>query len=353
MLKLLTIHDKTEWNFYVKNSAEYDFYHTWHYHSLDTSDSPILVVYIENENYIAFPLIKRQIPGTVYCDLTCVYGYTGPISNKRMEQLEDSLMENFKVAFLDCLKAENCVSVFSRLHIFFKQPLLLERFGGICDNGLSVVLDLSVSIEAQRKKYRQSTMDVIKRSWKRGFRLIEEKGEDAIALFFDAYKENMERIGASGYYLFNDEYFKKITNTDEYDARIFIVYDGDKVMAGTIVMLTNGIIEGHLLGTRTEYIRFSPFKFLVDEISVIGRSLGMRYYNLGSGIGYKQDTLFFGKLGFSDLTMDYKSWRFIVNPEIYQQLLDDKGIDKNLDVDFFPLYRYNPPVTVLSEGKEN
>ena len=353
MLKLLTIHDKTEWNYYVKNSAEYDFYHTWHYHSLDTSGSPILVVYIENENYIAFPLIKRQIPGTEYFDLTCVYGYTGPISNKKMEQLEESLIENFRAAFLDFLKSENCVSVFSRLHPFFKQPLLLERFGGIYDNGLTVVLDLSISIEAQRKKYRRSTLDSIKRAWKKGFLLKEEKGEDAIALFFEVYKENMDRIGASDYYLFNEEYFSKITNTDEYDARIFMVYDGDKVMASTIVMLTNGIIQAHLLGTRTEYMKVSPFKFLVDEITVIGRSLGMRYYNLGGGIGYKQDSLFFGKLGLSDLTMDYKSWRFIIHPEIYQQLLDDKGIDKNLEVDFFPLYRYTPMLIVSSEEKEN
>jgi hypothetical protein len=79
----------------------------------------------------------------------------------------------------------------------------------------------------------------------------------------------------------------------------------------------------------------------------------MHYYILGGGIGYKQDSLFFGKLGLSDLTMDYKSWRFIANSEIYQQLLDNKGIDKNLDVDFFPLYRYNPMAIASSKGQEN
>jgi hypothetical protein len=340
MIKLLTIHDKLEWTAYVHKAAEYDFYHTWHYHALETGSLPTLFVYQEEENFIAFPLLKRSIPGSDHYDFSCVYGYPGPFSNKKMDALDGSLTENFKHAFLSFLSDENCISVFSRMHPFFNQQLLLEKFGGVYENGRTVVIDLTESIEDQRKRYRQSTMDSVRHGWKKRFKVKEEKGPEAASLFVSIYTENMNRVGASDSYLFNEAYITEILSTHEYDARMLTVYDGDKPICSTIIVFTNGIIQAYLLGTRSEYVQQSPAKFLADEISVMGRSLGMRYYNLGGGIGFKEDNLFKWKLGFTDFCLDYKSWRFIANPIIYQELLDKKNIDKNADIDFFPLYRY-------------
>jgi hypothetical protein len=341
MTKLITIQNKPEWVTYVRNAAEYDFYHTWHYHSLEVTGKPILFVYQEQEDYIAYPFIKREIPGSDYYDLTCVYGYSGPISNKKMDELNDSLVENFMPAFLNFLSEEKCISVFSRLHPFFNQHKLMEKFGGVHENGPTVALDLSVSIEDQRKKYRQSTMDAIKHAWKKGYTVKQEKGEAAIATFLKIYTETMLRVGASESYLFNDAYFARILNTTEYDARILMVYDGNTVMCATIITFTNGIIQAHLMGTLTAYLHKSPAKLLVDEITIIGRELGMRYYNLGGGLGFKKDAIFTWKTAFSDLQLDFRSWRFIANPTVYQHLLDEKGIDRDAAIDFFPLYRYN------------
>ena len=341
MIKLLTIHDKLEWTSYVQKAAEYDFYHTWHYHALETGEGiPLLFVYQEHDDYIAFPLLKRPIPGSDLYDLGSVYGYTGPFSNKKMDELGNSLKENFKHAFQDFLIDGKYVSVFTRMHPFFKQQLLLEKFGGIYENGRTVVIDLSESIEEQRNKYKQSTMDEIKHAWNKGFKVKQERGPEAIALFVKIYLENMNRVGASPYYFFNQEYFNKILNTPEYDARLITAYDGDIAICSTIIMFTNGIIQAHLIGTLNEYLHHSPAKFMADEISVLGRSLGMRYYNLGGGLGFKEDALFKWKLGFTEHCLDYKSWRYIANPTIYQELLDKKDIDKNANIDFFPLYRY-------------
>ena len=342
MIKLFTIHDRLEWTSYVHKAAEYDFYHTWHYHMLepDTSGSPTLLVYQEQDNFIAFPFLKRVIPESDLFDLSCVYGYSGPFSNRKMEDLDDTFTENFKDAFLNFLSQEKYVSVFSRMHPFFKQQLLLEKFGGVHENGRTVVIDLSESIEEQHKKYRQSTMDAVKHAWKRGFKIKEETGPEAIELFTSIYTDNMKRVHASDYYFFNEEYFEKILNTPEYDARLLTAYDGDIAICSTIVMFTSGIIQAHLIGTRSGYEHHSPAKFMADEISVIGRVSGMSYYNLGGGLGFKEDALFKWKLGFTDHCLDFKSWRYIVNPAKYQELLDKKNIDKNADIDFFPLYRY-------------
>jgi hypothetical protein len=345
MTKVLTIFDRQEWTNYIRGAAEYDFYHTWHYHNLENSlennSRPLLFVYQKDDDYIVFPLLERKIPETEFFDLTCVYGFSGPVSNKKMESLEDSFIESFKDAFISFLVDGNYISIFIRMHPFYKQQTLLNKFGGVHSNGKTVVIDLLKSIDDQRKDYRQSTMDSIKHAWKKGYRVAEEKGADALAIFTNIYNESMKRVGAADSYLFNDQYFASICNTNEYDARVLMVYDGDTIMSSTIITFTNDIIQAHLVGTRAEYLHKSPTKFLVDEITLIGRREGMRYYNLGGGLGYKHDNLFEWKSAFSNLHFEFNTWRYIANPAIYQNLVAKKGIINNAEIDFFPLYRYS------------
>jgi len=344
MTKVLTILDRLEWTKYIRGAAEYDFYHTWHYNNLESclesKARPLLFVYQQGDDYVAFPLIERKIPGTEFFDLTCVYGFSGPVSNKKMESLEGSFADNFKDAFVAFLADGNYISVFIRMHPFYKQQKLLDKLGGVYSNGKTVVIDLFKSIDDQRNDYRQSTMDSIKHAWKKGFRVVEEKGKEALAVFTDIYNESMKRVGATDSYLFNDQYFANICNTNEYDARILMVYDGVTVMSSTIITFTNDIIQAHLVGTRAEYLHKSPTKFLVDEITLIGRREGMRYYNLGGGLGYKHDKLFEWKAAFSNLHFEFNTWRYIANPIVYQNLLAQKGIKNDPEIDFFPLYRY-------------
>lgn len=339
MRKLITLFQKKQWIAYVKGCVEYDFYHTWYYHTLDQSGDPMLFIYEEGENYIALPLIKRKISDSPFSDLGSVYGYTGPISNRKFEDLEESLMDNFKSSFLDFLDKEHNVSVFSRLHPLFNQYLLIEKFGGLYKNGRTVAIDLTISLEQQRKKYRKSTYQYIKKAWRNGYSIKETKDPEDISAFFDIYTENMRRIEAEDYYFFNKQYFIDLISTDEFDCRLILVYAGDKIICGSIITCTCSIIEAHLVATLTKYLHASPAKFLTDEISILGRKLGMKYYHLGGGLGFKEDTLFNWKAGFSDLFLEYKSWRYVANEGEYNFLVNHVGIDPTDNIDYFPLYR--------------
>lgn len=339
MTHLITIQQKEKWAEYVQSSLEHDFYHTWYYHSLDKSGDPILFVQQEGKNFIALPLLKRKINNSLLFDLTSVYGYTGPISNQKFEELDEDLMEDFKTEFLRFLKTEGNISVFSRLHPFINQELLMKKFGGIYQNGKTVAIDLTISLEAQRAKYRETVAASIKQSRKKGYYVKETNSTDDIRVFIDIYTENMKRIGATDYYLFNEQYFTNLLRSDEFNSKLLLVYAGDKAICGTIITCTNFIVEGHLIGTRTEFLRESPTKLLVDEISIIGRKLGMKYYHLGGGLGFREDSLFKWKAGFSDLFLNYTSWRYVADEPAYNSLVDGLGISHSSNVDFFPLYR--------------
>lgn len=339
MIKTITLSQKEEWDFYIQHSFIHDFYHTWQYHMLDKSGTALLLVYEERNDYIAFPLLKREIPDSSYFDLCSVYGYPGPISNMEIPCMKNDLIQNFKNSFLNYLREEKIVSVFSRLHPFFPQDRLIRDFNGIHENGQTVAIDLSLPIEVQRKKYKSDTLRSVVRSRNKGFWVKETKKVEDVDLFIEIYKENMRRINSTEYYLFDRQYFMDLINSNEFDCRLLLVGLEEEVMCGTIIILTHGIIQGHLIATKNAYLKESPAKFLVDEVSLIGRKEGMRYMNLGGGLGFKNDSLFQWKSSFSDLFLDYKSFRYIVNPSAYQALVDKTGLSKHINIDFFPLYR--------------
>jgi hypothetical protein len=340
MIKIITIQQEAEWRSYIARSANFDFYHTWYYHSLDTGGEPILVVYSEGADFIGFPLIRRNIPDTPFNDLTSVYGYTGPVSNKEFEDLDDTLKENFKTAFVEFLKGEKNISVFSRLHSFFNQISLMEKFEGIYQNGKIVVIDLKVSLEIQRSRYQKRLLEKIGHLRRKGFYVKQGESPEEVREFASIYTENMKRIGASDFYLFSESYFTDMLASKEYNSKLLMVYDGAKAVCGAIVVYTQRIIQAHLLGTRTDYLSHSPAKLLTDEICVLGREMGMQYFNLGGGLGYKEDSLFAWKAAFSNLFYDFTSWRYIADHNAYQLLLDEAGVAADANVDFFPLYRY-------------
>jgi hypothetical protein len=342
-MKLITIDQKEEWDGYIQKALTYDFYHAWHYHSLNSCNGqPFLFVYQEKVDYIAFPLIKRTIPNTLYFDLGCVYGYTGPISNKKFEDLDQQFIANFKSSFLSFLQKEKVVTVFSRLNPFLNQNFLIQKFGALHQNGKTVAINLQYTIETQRQNYRKTTAKHIMRCINMDYVIKESKDVKDIDAFFNIYRDNMKRIGSKEFYLFDKKHFTTLLNAEEVDCRLILAYKNGKLTCGQIIGCTHGIVEAYLMGTDAEYLKESPAKFLIDQISLIGRKLGMKYYNLGGGLGFKEDTLFQWKAGFSDLFFNYNTWRYIANEQIYTDLVEKTGNDINSEVDFFPLYRFEP-----------
>lgn len=339
MIIEINIHQEREWKKIIQKSKDFDSYHTWEYHKLSNDANPVLLVYHENNDFIAIPFLKRTIPNTNYFDLSCVYGFTGPISSKSFFDIPDEMKENFRKALLLFLDTERIVSVFSRLHPFINQMPLMESLEGIHENGNGVLINLKESIDKQRDRYQSGLYKHIVRLKRDGFYIKDSKSPQSIKEFYEIYTENMERVGASSYYMFSEEYFKKLLNSTDYHSKLFLVFMGDIAICGYIILFTKNIIQSHLGATRTDYLKYSPAKFITDEISLLGRQMGMKYFNLGGGLAYKRDSLFAFKSSFSNIYYDYKTWRYISDKEKYEELLAERNLESSTNIDFFPLYR--------------
>lgn len=328
------------WSSYVSKAYKYDFYHTWDYHEIAKKGEPLLFVYEEEDIFIAFPFLKRQIPNTEFCDLHSVYGYTGPISNVEFGELSEEFIYQFQNALQQFLIEEKCVSVFAKFHPFLNQIRALEKMGGVFDNGKTVIIDLKQPLDSQHKKYRISTYKCIKKARELGFtsRLMVDRKE--IKLFTELYNKSMDRIGATNAYKFDELYFTKLLDSDQCNAKLLLIFYEGNVVCGSVTTFTSGIIQAHLLATDSNYLKYSPAKFLIEEICLLGRKYGMEYFHLGGGLGHKDNSLLDWKLGFTDLVLPHKSWRYVVNESAYNQLVEQSGNDMNAEIDFFPLYRY-------------
>lgn len=339
--RIIPLEDQESWKAVVSRSAFYDFYHCNSYNTQEKSGEGFLFVVEDEQNdFIAFPLIKRLIEGTPYFDCTSVYGYAGPISSRTIEQLAPALVQTFQEELLAYLKEQNCVSAFSRLHPIIEQTGYLQNLGKVLSLNKTVAIDLSLPLDEQRKKYRKSTKSEINQLRNRGFSVKQAVTKQEIDEFIAIYTETMQRVSASKYYFFDEEYFRNFLHAEDFSPILLLAYQEEEIAAGAIFTLTNNVMQYHLAGTKEQYIKQTPMKLILDEARILGTNRGQKYLHLGGGVGGSDDdSLFRFKSGFSDMNFVYKVWQLVVNEEVYDQLVKCKAAEKELNGTYFPLYR--------------
>jgi hypothetical protein len=334
-----TVKNREEWDSYVNKALLHDVFHSWTYHSLNTEGEPLLFVYQENGAFIALPIIKRKIEGTDFYDMTSVYGYSGPVSNINAAQMSKNTLMNFKTAFINFMTEENAVCIFSRLHPFIDQYLLLENIGGVIENGTTLYMDLSPSIEDQRNSYEKRLCRQVRQLREKGYIIKEADNISEIRAFVDIYHKNMDRLHASSQYYFDEKYFADILRLGGFDSKLLLIYDGTVLTCGAIVLLSDTIIRNHLSATSPDYLNESPSKLLTDEISMVGRKLGKKIFHLGGGVGGREDSLFEFKKRFSDLQVKDYIWCYINDRNAYNAIVAKAEPDIDMQSSYFPLYR--------------
>lgn len=338
--KVLTTNNP-EWVEIINNCIIYDFYHTSCYHDLDSiNGSPIMLVGQSNNVLIALPLIIRSIPNTNYFDATSVYGYCGPISNLEFDNIEIDFLNYFKKEALNYFNSNNIISVFSRLHPIIKQESFFSNFGTVVPLNKTIAINLQLSLDEQRAQYGKSNKNQINKLRKSGFEIREAATDNDIIDFINIYHETMRRVNATDNYYFDKNYFTKLLNNNCYKSILLLAIHDGQIAAGSIFTICNSIMQYHLSGTSNNYLKNTPMKLLIDEARLIGSSLKLHYFHLGGGVGGSDsDSLFLFKESFSKTLFQFKIWKLIVNNNIYDKLVIEKHGTRNIESEYFPLYR--------------
>ncbi|MDL2243408.1 GNAT family N-acetyltransferase [Bacteroidales bacterium OttesenSCG-928-J19] len=335
MLQILPITQAEKWDELVTSLPEYDFYSLAEYHRLDPSGTPFLLSYKDDitEDQILFPVIIRPIPETDYRDVTSVYGYAGPLSQKVPQK---DVLLRFHEDLKSFFDTENIVSAFSRLHpLFSGQSELLFGLGEIRDTNPTVVIDLKQPYEKQWQDYAPTMRYDINRMLKSGLSMRCVERKEDVDEFIRIYYENMDRVNASPSYYFPASYFHDFFG--KINSRFLLAEVDGQVVGGVLLTLCGRIMQCHLAATRTTALRWSPAKCLWDEASRLGRREGMDYFHLGGGYGGQNDSLFSFKSHFSKSYLMFRTWRYIHQSQVYSELCQARQIDPASS--YFPAYR--------------
>lgn len=336
------IKDKNGWSEQISLVKHSDFYHTYDYHQLSKNEDedPILIKYTDDDSALIIPLLLRNIENSVYKDLTSVYGYAGPLVLNISGQFN---LENFQNELNDFFNQNNIVSVFTRLHPYIEQQeMILNGLGNVTTHGKVVNIDLTDTIENQRTKFNRRLKTYLNKS-RRSCTVIKGNVDDHLDAFINLYHENMKRVDAEDSYFFSNEYYREILSSSDYESELSLCIHNETqaIIGASMFMKKSNIVQYHLSGLSEDHFELNPIKLIIDEMRIKSTEEGYKYFNLGGGLGSNEDSLFKFKSGFSKDFKEFKTWKYIVNEEMYKKLTTDKqGEDFELnDNDFFPAYR--------------
>lgn len=338
----IVLPDDPLWNQIVRRSYLYDFHHTGFYHQIDNQDQSKLFVATRGDNFIALPLVFRTISGSDWADATSVYGYSGPVANHEATFQRTDLVNYFWDEVTSYFRENRIISAFSRLHPLINQHLFFEGHGEISPLNKTVSINLKLDPDEQRRQYRKSNKSEINQLRRKGFVVEKAESVGEIERFIEIYYETMDRVYASSNYYFAREYFHRFLDNDAFDNQLLLAKFEGEIAAGAIFTMTDKIMQYHLAGTTEPYIRETPMKLILDEARLLGNEKQLDYLHLGGGVGGSDDdSLFRFKSGFSKQLCQFSVWKYIIDREKYDSLVQVRKI-KNVTSGFFPLYRSHP-----------
>lgn len=312
-----------------------DFYHGHGYHELEADrlgGDPVLVLGEEEDTRFLLPLLLRPVEVSGSRDATSAYGYPGLLASGPMDE---GSMQQFVTTLDQRLAERDIVSVFVRLHPLLSPAELLRHAGEVVDGGQTVSIDLTLGQAERRGRYRSNHRRDLKKLERRGYACRLASTETDLSAFVGLYHQTMRRVNATSTYFFGLDYFRRLLRLDGL-ALLLSEVDGD-VAAGAVVSVCGRTAQYHLGGTCDERLTDAPMKQVFDQAASWAAARGAERLHLGGGLGARGDALFNFKSGFSPDRHLFSTWRHVVQPSRYKELVEQRGA---VELDgFFPAYR--------------
>ena len=119
----------------------------------------------------------------------------------------------------------------------------------------------------------------------------------------------------------------------------------NQVVAACLFLECNEIVQAHLGGTRSQYLKLSPFHLLIHHARLWAKERNNKVLYLGGGIGDARDGVYTFKSGFSKQRSTYSTLRLVLDENAYLCLVRTRAkalgtsVNALLSSKFFPAYR--------------
>jgi hypothetical protein len=324
--------------------APHDFYHLPGYVELCArreGSVPAAFWAEDGGSALLAPLLLRPLPEALeprpgLRDATVPYGYPAPLLKgpRTGERLTA-----FLGAFREVGAKAGIVSAFFRSHPLLPLPeTALDGFGTVLEHGQTVYVDLTLPEDELSRQTRVNHRADARRLQLEGFEALVDAWE-RLPDFIGIYEETMRFRSAKDSYFFDAGYFSELRQClGEQLHLCAVTAPGGETAAAGLFTCVDGLVQFHLSGTAEAFRRAGPTKLMLLHMRDWAKARGQRLLHLGGGVGCQPDSLAFFKQGFSKLRSSFSTFRMVLQPEEYRQLVARRKGPAALP-DFFPAYR--------------
>lgn len=354
VLRVIPPTQSQDWYDALVRCGSYDVYHLPEYHlavrEVDQGE-PLLLAYQHGQYVAALPILLRSVEtvaelcGTGWKDACSAYGYPGLLTNCSPDDpAAPAFREGWQAALSQVLQNLRVVAMFVRQHPLFPTSWMWQNLAAVKPLGQTVVLDLQRPESEQLRGIRHGHRYDLRRAAERGITVVDDAGLQRLQEFRSLYEATMEAVHAESYYFFPESYYEALRYHLHGRVKLlFAEYDGQPV-AASLFFHCGKILQYHLSGGNPALgpERAMGSKLIIDTIRRWGTANGFRWLHLGGGLGARQDSLFQFKAGFSDLRCQYEVVNFIVQPDVYTELVRRRFGTVSTDsacTSWFPAYR--------------
>lgn len=348
MLTVYTLEQAEQWDAVVRSFKQHDAYWLSGYvkaFQIHGDGEPLLFYYedacIRGINVVMKRDVAKdkhfagKIPEGQFFDFATPYGYGGWIVEG---EAASANTEKMFQAYTAWLQKNGIISEFVRFHPMLKNHEACQDFYEVIRLGEVVHMDLS-SREGIWENIISKNRNMIRKAIKNDVKIFNGRFPEIYRQFRSIYNGTMDKDNADEYYYFGEEFYQSCLEDLPQNAQMFWAEKDGKVIAASIMLMTNGRMNYHLSGSLREYSSLAPTNLLLYEAALWGCANGYKTLYLGGGVGSGEDSLFKFKRAFyrgDDLNRFYIGKKiFIV--ERYEELLSMRN--DLPDTGFFPKYR--------------
>ncbi len=334
----------------------YDIYHLPQYVYLEskrTSSIPEAILIVDNEKIFFLPYLLRgcdnlfddELNVTNVFDVVSPYGYTGFLLNEaaaNTPEFLDLALQKLTQIWRD----KQVCSAFIRTHpILNKDVKQINNIDYLKVNGETISIDLKLDEKEILSETRPEHRNKINRCKRAGFIAKIVPIKQYINEFNSIYEETMARVGAADLYYFGLDFFKEFVDLLGDRLHLCIVELDEEIACAGLFTECNGIVQYHLGGTKTSFLKQAPSKLMFDYVRFWAKERGNQVFHLGGGVGSAKDSLYHFKAGFSKQRHNFLTLRLITDEEKYKYLVELRAKYLNMQSEellksnFFPAYR--------------
>ncbi len=179
--------------------------------------------------------------------------------------------------------------------------------------------------------------NVIRKAIKNDIRIYNGRFPEIYEKFRMIYNGTMDKDNAEDYYYFEPKFYNSLLEDLPYNAQVFWAEKDKQVIAASIMLTANGMMNYHLSGSLREFSSLAPTNLLLYQVALWGSANGYRSLYLGGGVGSGEDSLFKFKRAFykGDLNHFYIGKK-VYDSEKYEQLV---AMREPSESNYFPKYR--------------